>query len=127
MVSVPKTRIFSWEPNNIETGYQIRWVPNSIGWIPNNIDCIPNSVETRHLFLWVPIVDSNRIRQLERWPRRRQAGGGRRNDVVRGPVGNAAKGWQGVLWDDRATAGTTPGSRGCYVCFEGQQRMGVVP
>ena len=97
-------------------------VPNNIDWVPNNIDWVPNSVETGYLFRWVPILDSSRSRQLERWPRRRQAGGGRHNDVVHDTAGNAARGWKDLLWDDRATAGATPGSRGCYFCFDGQQR-----
>ena len=83
--------------------------------VPNNIGWVPNSVETGYLFRWVPILDSSRSRQLERWPRRRQAGGGRHNDVVHDTAGNVARGWQDLLWDDRPTAGAAPGSHGCLL------------
>ena len=96
-------------------------VPNNIGCVPNNIDGVPNSVETGYLFHWVPILDSSRSRQLERWPRRRQAGGVCHNHVVHDTAGNAAMGWQDLLWDDRAMASAGPGSRGCYFCFDGHQ------
>ena len=87
LLAVFLSDIFSGEPNNIETRYQILWVPNNIETryqirrYQIILDRVPNSIKTGYLFHWGPILDSSGSRQLERWPRRRDVGGGCGNNV----------------------------------------------